>query len=746
MTDDYKNQQPPEDEGDQNTPIPSFEEIQARTDAYKASCDKLQARLEAVKNHTDDGRGVEEEIQALQREGEIIRQQLRAVDEAQTAQEELLAQLEQTAQEVLKCAEMYKALTGKKYVTRKIDLNDLDNSESPLHGMSVSQFIEWEKQDPEAANAAFQDLFNPMEWDKEFRDLIAGMRPVDLTGGIAKDIAGMRPADLTGDVSDTLREANSWRDTIREANSWRDTLQSLFTGIGQAVVSFDSWGGKAAQQAQDALAALQDTTKKLAQRMTESVAELGKWAEKVKAEETERAAAFNAGDYATAFKGYSETFEDFDEYLPYLLEELEAYKKETGIDAVTWEDFYKFRVETAGMDSEGEEDGGDQTGQDGAEPPQEEGWSLFAICLRRAIEKKTLADAAKEAAAKIADAAPLLQSTPPKKHTMPNNRLTWALGEGLINAGARNLPVLPEDKKKHLPQTTSYVMATYQDGAGVQIDGNYSMYDRSVNNAITSLFLHGHDSHIFTSEMVYRAMTNGTDSAAPSPQQIAAVTKSIERQRRTHVTVDATEEMERRGIVDANGKPLRFKVGEFLLVLTDIEVSAGGKTKHGYFIQKEPLLYTYSSLTGQVQTVKSSVLDVHELTKLPGGQKAAGASIPNTEGRIAIKEYLIMRIEVIKNDFKRAKDDYRKYQTRRKKDSTLEDKPITAFCKQQHRILFEKIFSTAGIVPNSRQAESKYRDYIFSALDYWQFTGYIDGYSIVKGDKGKMRGFDLKLK
>lgn len=348
-----------------------------------------------------------------------------------------------------------------------------------------------------------------------------------------------------------------------------------------------------------------------------------------------------------------------------------------------------------------------------------------------------------DAAAQLAKELPRLQSVLPAKHTMPNNYLANELQHGgIIDAGLLNLPVLGDSKKarKGGELITTSVIATYQPGEGVTIKGNYTEYDRQVQDAVCSLWQYGDIGHIFTPAMIYRAMTNNA-AVQPSPQQIGAVTRSIEKQRRIHVQVDASAEFEKRGIADENGRPIHFKVGEFLLVLKDLEVTAGGKTVKGYYIKEAPLLLTYSRLTKQLLTVKSELLDIRRIDS----KRRICESIANTESRIAIKGYLLRRIEVLKYDTKRAKDNFRKYQNRRSKDRSLPEKEASEFMQQSTRILFDTVFEETGQESTSRETQRRNREFAMQCLDYWKATGHIKGYSIVKGERNAIRGVDLQI-
>lgn len=733
--------------------LPTLEEIKARLEQAQEAGEKLEARIEAIRSRADNGKGIEEELEAHRQELEIIKNQLQEVNAAEDARAALLIQAEQLAQQALTIE--IDPGTGKKRFS--LDLTAIDDAdENPLRGMSVREWLEWQEREPEAANAAMQAIIKP----------IAGITPESL-GGI--DIAGLRPLEdgmlrgiqsatlATGiqnpfaEIQESLRPLREWQESVKPLTegiagltveteamrTWRDSVHSIYKGIYDAIESIQGkmdW--KKINAAQEALASMGrtiiETTEKINKAVSEPLQRLAQWADDVKEANEARAAAFNAGDYKTAFDGFAD---DIDDYLPYLIKAIEAYKKENGIDEITWYDFFQFRADTAGEPVE-----------DGIEiAPEDEPQGIFYICMKRAIESKQLA----EAAAIVMQEAVALQAKKPIRHTMPNNALANELQHGLVNAGEQNLIVSNGDRRRHLQTLTAYTMVEYVDGNGVMIAGNFTEYDRQVSDAILSLYLHGHKSHFMTADMIYRAMT--TQDVNPSPQSIGAVTKSIEKMRRIRVTVDATEELRARGITDVNGNPITYQRDNYLLVATGHTFKAGGKIVKGYSIDSEPILYNYAKLTGQVLTVNANLLNICDVT--PTGQ--IGAPIKNSEQRIPVKGYLLRRVEVMRHDKKQAQESYRKHEMRRQQEAgkaaregrepAIQSKEIAQFRKHSTRIKFDTLYDEIGIAGESDKVKRACREYAMQVLDYWKAVKYIKGYSVKKGDKNKIEGVEILL-
>lgn len=321
----------------------------------------------------------------------------------------------------------------------------------------------------------------------------------------------------------------------------------------------------------------------------------------------------------------------------------------------------------------------------------------------------------------------------PLYYTSPNNALANALqaNDGkkeLIGSGPMDVPVLNVGKPS---EVTIYVNASLEnmDNDKVKLTGKpYTEYDRAVHDAIVSIYedrLKQHQPAVATADTIFRTMTHKTDQEYVSPQQRGAVTKSIDKMRKNiYIFVDASEEMKRRGIVtNPNGKTQterhRLVLDNFILSATHIDnISAGGTNVNGY-VFSEPLLLTYAKLTKQLITVKGELLDIREVD---GKGKLTDISIANTEIRIAIKSYLLRRVEIMRHEKKKALDALRKRKNQTSKNN------ISQTQTQTNIILFESVFKAVDI--KNKNTKTSSREYIFQVLDYWKAIGNIEGYKI----------------
>lgn len=307
---------------------------------------------------------------------------------------------------------------------------------------------------------------------------------------------------------------------------------------------------------------------------------------------------------------------------------------------------------------------------------------------------------------------PYLKSVFPQKHTMTNNKLSNELVKDLINTGGYDLNV------SNRGNVESYVLATFEPDVNMKLTGKpYEHYDRSIMDALVTLWLYGDESHIVTPDMIYRTMTHKSDIDI-SAVQTSEIINSIEKLRRIHVTVDATEEMQKRNVLDENGNPiLSCKFDEFLLSARCIDVSAGGHVVKAYKILSEPILLSYSKMTRQIITINAKYLDIKQVDEQGN---LTTKSLKNSTKRIAIRDYLIRRIEMMKHK--------RKYGNR----------IITT-------ILFDTIFEETGTQTDVKQYKSNNKKYVLQVLDFFKASNFIYDYKLKKNGK-TLVGVDIFFK
>lgn len=317
----------------------------------------------------------------------------------------------------------------------------------------------------------------------------------------------------------------------------------------------------------------------------------------------------------------------------------------------------------------------------------------------------------KSTAEAILASVPLLQSINPTSHTMPNNPLMNALQQkGIIEHpdGAQGWDIPVSNAKGRRKEITAYTMATYDPGeTGIAItNANLTEYERQVSDAAISLWIEATKEKmppVFTPDMIYRAMPGGGEKA--SAQQKGAITRTIEKFRRLHITLDATEEMRKRGLI---GPTATYKLDAFYLNVTRAEYRAknGGQILSAYKIESEPLVLTYSNMTNQLLTVPAKYLAIEKVKSHPktGEPTTSGELVTMTAERQAMAGYMLRRIAVMKHD-------------KRNKVQT-----------QSNVILFDTLFREAGTVTDNRKQTMNNRNFCFEVLDFWKISGFIKDY------------------
>ncbi len=403
---------------------------------------------------------------------------------------------------------------------------------------------------------------------------------------------------------------------------------------------------------------------------------------------------------AEAIKEMLPAMEEFYALEPYILEELRKpeYRGLTIADIIE-----------ESCDSEGETIEG----------------SLWDQALNAAIE-------AREADRKKGIANPI-QPISPAYHTMPNNALMNILMQPSINAGAFDMPVINAKGKRK--ETTAYTMIELDT---LPIVGDrLTEYERQVSDAIISLWIEANNKNmppVIYPEMVYRAMPGGSGKA--SPQQKGAITKTIEKFRRLHVKVDATDEFRKRKIIE-DDETMVFD--DFYITARHVEKAKtknGNKTiENAYLLTSEPIIYSYCKLTKQFLTVPSKLLEIKKVTNYNGKIITTNQLVPMTPQRQAITGYLLRRIAVMYRDNEAAKQKKRSYDRKRKTDKTLEDKPISSFREQSHTILFETLFEDVGLTGQTKQEAYNQREFVYQVLDF-----FVQNDKRVKGYKEQKKG------
>ena len=337
-------------------------------------------------------------------------------------------------------------------------------------------------------------------------------------------------------------------------------------------------------------------------------------------------------------------------------------------------------------------------------------------------------------AEKIIEALTVLDKINPVTHIMPNDPLTNALygGYEIINKGPIALPLA--NKKGRRKEITAYTVVNFDPGnTGITItDSHLTEHERQVSEGLFSLIEESARTkrpQVFSQDQIFRAMPGG--GSKPSPQQKGAITKTMEKFSRLHIQMDATEYCRAKGLIAEDQK---YIVDENYLNWRrhTITTRNGKKVAQGYEILGQPIMLTYSKMTGQLISVPADFLAIEKvkqnpLTKEP---ETGGEFVMMNAERQAMTGYLLRRIAVMQRDLKNAKEEFRKYKNRRKKDPDLEEKELEEFITQQHTISFQTLFSIAGLTEVTKQAANRNRDFVSQVLEFWKLKGLFYDYKM----------------
>ena len=326
-----------------------------------------------------------------------------------------------------------------------------------------------------------------------------------------------------------------------------------------------------------------------------------------------------------------------------------------------------------------------------------------------------------------------IKSISPRNHVMPNNTLMNVLqSKSVINAGAFDMPVMPATKRRK--EVTAYVdvsMETKTDSGITITDAHLTEYERQVYDAIVTLWITATEEQIepiFTLDKIYSNMPGSGERA--TPQQKAAITMAIEKFRRLHIVLDATEEMRRRGKI---GEKSTFTMDNFFLTATRAKytIEKGGQEVIAYRIDSKPINLIYAEMTKQILTVPVKVITFSKVKPNPADKSLATIStepITMNESRQAMAGYLLRRVCVMKHDLEEAREEKRSYDRKRLRNKDLEEKPVEAFRKQSSVILFSTLFETTGTATDNRDKALDNRKFCYEILEYWKAIKFIADY------------------
>lgn len=230
----------------------------------------------------------------------------------------------------------------------------------------------------------------------------------------------------------------------------------------------------------------------------------------------------------------------------------------------------------------------------------------------------------------------------------------------------------------------------YDDEAITVIGRPLTEFDKTVHDGAAAIFAAGNNS--FTVQDLYRAC-NGLDITNIDQQTLAPYIESLEQSITRRLRIDATDQIS----AYYKGKVKKAVYENYFLPLKAVEITTtNGEIVKGYAFLDAPPLYEYSSNIRQVASVPMKLL-------------RAGKQVRNTPEVATITNYLIRRIDGIKN-------------------------PKNGL---QPKIAYEAIFTAAGIDTNKldRTQLKRKRDIVKAKLDHFIAQGFIKDYKEYKNGR-----------
>lgn len=182
--------------------------------------------------------------------------------------------------------------------------------------------------------------------------------------------------------------------------------------------------------------------------------------------------------------------------------------------------------------------------------------------------------------------------------------------------------------------------AVYVDLSAPELKGteNITEFDKSVHNMAVSIGRtnsHG----FFTARELATALIHGDNpnNNRVSPQQIGAVTKSIEKQRHIDITIDWTDHIKLNNKGNLPEDAGQYIVKDYMLPVREFTATIGGKTLHGYqFLDTKKLtpLYQYAQSVGQLGQHPAKMLNI---------------PINLDQTKIVLRDFLLEEIAHMKN-------------------------------------------------------------------------------------------------
>ena len=262
----------------------------------------------------------------------------------------------------------------------------------------------------------------------------------------------------------------------------------------------------------------------------------------------------------------------------------------------------------------------------------------------------------------------------PKNIVMPVTKVTTQIFDKQETA----LAILVNSKNQNEVIVPYKVFVGVDERQGIKLSQKLTAYDREVYNGVCSLIEAGYT--FGTAKQIYEAFAG---KPSKSPQAEKRVAGSMRKMMTTLITFDWTEHAKMKGIELKEGEGLHTE--ENMIYAQAAYATINGQKVRGYKFLKVPALYEYSKKVGQLTSIDRKFLKLKHVS--------------NTENTIVLKNYIIRRIEGMKNRHNQLRN----------------------------VILFKTMFEDCGITGTKMQMH-RHRKTVYTILDELCEMGYINTY------------------
>lgn len=183
---------------------------------------------------------------------------------------------------------------------------------------------------------------------------------------------------------------------------------------------------------------------------------------------------------------------------------------------------------------------------------------------------------------------------------------------------------------------TTAVRLDYEEQDGIKISRPMTAYDRLVHDSVATLWASGNK--VFTPAQVFRTMAGSKGKGnKPSATSLSKVEESIDKQFRTWITLDYSEEARGRELA-FEGEPVKeYKVETHMLAGSKETIRTAKNTEVvGYRLIEAPILYRHDMATKQIISYPQTLLE------------KTSTVVSNTPRNMLIRAYLIKRTRRMK--------------------------------------------------------------------------------------------------